>query len=140
MAEWPHSAGARDLLAAHVNVSGWTIEIGSLPDSPNKLISINDTGGLEPNPKWLLDYPTLQIMVRGEMNGYLDTFREAKAVKDLLLGVASQDINGDRWVSVLMNGDLAYLGLDDSSRSLFSMNFSLIIEPQSVLNSNRFAL
>ena len=140
MAEWPISVGARDLLTTHVGTSGWTIEIGAMPDTPNNLISINDTGGSVPNPKWLLDYPSLQIMVRGEINGYLNTFREAKAVKDLLLGVTSQDLNGDRWVSVLMSGDMAFIGRDESERPLWSMNFSLIIEPQSVANSNRFAL
>lgn len=140
MAEFPISVGARDLLTAHVGVSGWQIEIGAQPDSPNKLISISDTGGAVPNPKWLLDYPSMQVQVRGEINGYLDTYREAKAVKDLLLGVDSQDINGDRWVSVLMSGDMAFIGRDESERPLWSMNFSLIIEPQSVPNSNRFAL
>jgi len=140
MAEYPPSVGAKSLLTTHVVTSGWTIEIGALPDSPNKLITINDTGGTIPNPKWLLDYPSVQIMVRGEINGYLATFREAKAVKDLLLGVTSQNLNGDRWVSVLMNGDMAFIGRDESERPLFSMNFSLIIEPQSVTNSNRLAL
>lgn len=140
MAEFPMSVGARDLLAAHAAGSGWQIEIGALPDNPNKIININDTGGLASNPKWLLDFPTLQVLVRGEANGYLDTWREIKAVKDLLLGVDSQDINLDRWVSVTQNGDIMALGRDDSDRPLFSVNFALIIEPQSVANSNRLAL
>lgn len=134
------SVGARDLLTPHVGTSGWAIEIGAMPDTPNKLIGVYDTGGVDPNPKWLLDFPTLNIIVRGEINGYLDTYREAKAVKDILLGVDSQDLNGDRWVSVLMNGDMGFIGRDEAERPTFSMNFSLIIEPQSVANSNRLAL
>ena len=101
---------------------------------------ISDTGGVEPNPKWLLDFPSCQIMVRGNSSGYLDTFREAKAVKDILLGVDSQDINLDRLVSVTMNGDLGFIGRDEDMRPLFSMNFALIVEPQVVGNSNRSAL
>ena len=101
---------------------------------------ISDTGGIDPNPKFLLDFPTCQIMVRGETSGYLDTFREAKAIKDLLLGVDSQDINMDRLVSVTINGDLGFIGRDEKMRPLFSMNYALIVEPQVVGNSNRLAL
>lgn len=140
MTEWPASKGAKDLLTAHVGVSGWAIEIGAMPDKPDKVISINDTGGRDPNPKWMLDFPNLQALIRGEVNGYLDTFREGKAVKDLLLGITSLDLNGDRWVSVVLNGDLGFIGRDDSMRPIFSVNFALIIEPQVVANSNRFAL
>ncbi len=140
MAEFPMSVGARDLIAAHVVISGWKTEIGAMPDKPNKLININDTGGLTPNPKWLLDYPNIQVLVRGETNGYLGTFREAKAVKDILLGAPSQDLNSDRWVSITQNGDLMFIGRDESDRPVFSINFALIIEPQSVANSNRLAL
>jgi len=140
MSEYPASVGAKTLVEPHALISGWQIEIGVMPDQPDKVISISDTGGLEPNPKWLIDYPTLQVMVRGNVSGYLDTFIEAKAVKDLLLGVTSQDISGDRWVSITQNGDLGFIGRDEDQRPLFSVNFALIIEPQVVANSNRLPL
>ena len=140
MAEFPASVGAKTLLTAHVATSGWQIEISVMPDSPNKVIMLNDSGGLAPNPKWLLDFPSLQAVVRGDANDYLDAFREAKAVKDILLGAPSQDLLSDRWVSVTMSGDLGFIGRDENERPLFSMNFALIIEPQSVANSNRLAL
>ncbi len=140
MAEYPPSVGAKTLLAAHVAVSGWTIEVGSMPKTPNKIIVLTDTMGRAPNPKWLIDYPALQAMIRGDVGDYLATYREAKAVKDLLLGVTSQDISGDRWVSITQNGDLGFIGRDENARPLFSVNFALIIEPQVVANSNRLAL
>ncbi len=140
MAEWPASEHLKDLIASHAVSSGWQVDIGIMPDSPDKATMISDTGGTDPNPKWLLDFPTCQIMVRGEVSGYLDTFREAKALKDLLLGVDSQDINSDRLVSVTMNGDLGFIGRDETMRPLFVMNLALITEPQVVGNSNRLAL
>ncbi len=140
MAEWPASEHLKDLIAAHVAVSLWQVDIGIMPDEPDRAIMISDTGGIDPNPKFLLDFPTCQIMVRGETSGYLDTFREAKAIKDLLLGVDSQDINMDRLVSVTINGDLGFIGRDEKMRPLFSMNYALIVEPQVVGNSNRLAL
>ena len=103
---------------------------------------ISDTvSPVEPNPKWLLDYPTAQIMTRGEESGYLDTFREAKAVKDLLLGITPYTtVDGDRVVSITINGDLGFIGRDENMRPMFTTNFAMIIEPQVVGNSNRLAL
>jgi len=140
MAEYPPSVGAKSLLAAHVAISGWQIEVGAMPDKPDNVITIYDTGGQAPNPKWLLDFPTLQVMVRGAVGTYLATFIEAKAVKDILLGTPSQNLNSDRWVSITQNGDLGFLGRDEDERPLFSVNFALIIEPQTVTNSHRLAL
>ncbi len=140
MVEFAASEHLKDLLATHVGVSGWAVEVGTMPSTPDRVIMISDTGGETPNPKWLLDFPSCQAMVRGNASGYIDTFREAKAVKDILLGVDSQDINDDRLVAVNMQGDLGFIGRDEDMRPMFSMNFALIIEPQVVSNSNRQAL
>ena len=43
MAESPPSVGAKSLIAAHVVISGWQIEIGATPDEPDKCITIYDT-------------------------------------------------------------------------------------------------
>lgn len=141
MAEFPPSEILKDLLTAHVGVSGWGLEVGAMPSKPDESIQISDTVGLEPNPKFLLDFPTAQIMIRGKPNGYLNTYREAKAVKDLLLGVDSFTTgDGDRLVSITLNGDLGFIGRDSDMRPMFTINFALIIEPQVVANSNRIAL
>ncbi len=141
MAENPPSVGIKDLLTTHVGTSGWQLEVGTFPDTPDRVIMISDTGGFEPNPKWLLDFPTVQVQVRGKANGYLDTFREAKAVKDLLLGITSfTSADNDRWVAINQNGDMAFIGRDDGMRPLFTINFAIILEPQVVGNSNRLAL
>ncbi len=141
MAEFPPSVGIKDLLTTHVGTSGWQLEVSIMPDEPDKVIMISDTGGLPANPKWLLDFPTVQCMIRGNANGYLDAWREAKAVKDLILGIDSfTTVDGDRWVSLTQNGDLAFIGRDESMRPMFSINFAIILEPQVVGNSNRLAL
>ncbi|MEE8599294.1 MAG: minor capsid protein [Dehalococcoidales bacterium] len=138
----PPSKKLKDLLATHVCTSGWQIEIGAMPAEPHRVIMITDTQSPnEPNPKYLLDFPTCQVMVRGEASGYLATYAEANAVKDLLLGVDSfTTTDGDRLTSITQNGDLGSIGRDENMHPLFSMNFALIVEPQVVGNSNRLAL
>ncbi len=139
--EFPASVGIKDLLATHVGTSGWAIEIGQFPDSPDRVIMLMDTGGFDPNPKWLLDFPTVQALVRGKVGGYLDTFREAKAIKDILLGIdAFTTGDGDRWDGITQNGDLAGAGRDEHMRPLFSVNFAVILEPQVPAQGNRLAL
>ena len=54
------SEGIKVLLTTHVGVSGWGIEIGAMPDNPDRIILVSDTGGFDPNPKWLLDFPAVQ--------------------------------------------------------------------------------
>lgn len=141
MAEVPPSDVLRELLIPHAGVSGWQLEVSTMPDTPDTVIMISDTVGLEPNPKWLLDFPSCQVMVRGEVSDYLDTYREAKAVKDILLGVTPFTTgDGDRIVAINMQGDLGFIGRDENMRPMFVINFALIIEPQVVANSNRLAL
>lgn len=137
--------GAKDLLvAAGVGVfaaaSGWGIYVSKEPSTPSTTITLFNTSGRPPNPKWLLDYPSLNIRIRGAKGGYVNAEDKAKEVKDVLLGLDSQDINGDRWVSVTMPGDLAFIGYDENERPMFSLNFRLIIEPAASALTNRRAL
>jgi len=138
-----NAVGAKDLLvAAGVGVfaatSGWGIFIGKEPTAPHTIITAYNSGGTNPNPKFLLDFPSLQVRVRGAPNGYVAAEAKAKDVKNALLGLVSQDLNGDRWVSVTMAGDITPLGNDQQNRPMFSLNFNLIIEPAT--GTNRIAL
>lgn len=139
------AVSVKDLLVAggagtFAATSGWSIHVGKLPATPNTAISVMQTGGLAPNPKWLLDYPSIQVMVRGAANGYVAARAKAQKVKDILLGIASQDLNGDRLVQINQIGDIASIGFDDSNRPLFTLNFRLIVEPATSIDSNRIAL
>ncbi len=126
------------LVTAGVGTKGGTLFVGRLPTTPDAAIAAVITGGTPPNPKWLLDFPSVQVLTRGAKGGYQAAYTKAQAVKDALLGLPSQDVNGDRFVSVLLLGDLASLGFDESNRIIFSLNFSLIIEPAT--GTNRTAL
>lgn len=135
----------RDLLVAagigtFEAASGWGIWIGKEPKQPDQAVVIARTGGLPPDPKWLLDYPTYQIRVRGAKGNYAQALSKAEDIKDVLLGIDSQDINGDRLVSVTMTSDIGFIGYDENDRPHFSLNFRLITEPAPSALSNREAL
>lgn len=117
--------------------SSWSVHIGHLPKSPHEVVALSDTGGLTPNPKWLLDYPSVQALVRGAPNSYTTTRTKAIRIKDELLGILSLNVNGNRLVSVTMAGDVAYIGNDQQERPMFSLNFRLIVQPLASADTNR---
>jgi hypothetical protein len=122
--------------------SGWTRYIGNLPGSPDKVAAFMDSGGLNPWPHVLLDFPSVQVVVRGPKDSYGDAYAKARQIRDALLGLPSQDIVSEaathRLVSVTMAGDIASIGNDTVDRPLLSINFRTIWEPPS--GANREAL
>lgn len=128
------SDGVKDLLvAAGVGIfsaiTGWGIYISKEPTTPDTVITIYDTGGRPSNPKWLLDYPNVQVRVRGSKGGYQAAYIKMKAVKDALLGLPSQTVGGDQWVAVNEIGGIILLHYDENDRPILVSNYELIIEP-----------
>jgi len=121
-------------------VDTWGLFIGKQPDDNSGIfdrsITLYDTGGASPLPHLALDYPHVMINVRGKPEQYTATREKAVALKNILLGLPSRDINGDRIVSVTLNGDINFVGYDDRNRPEFTLNFRLIVEPDAT-GSNR---
>jgi hypothetical protein len=105
----------------------WVIVISRLRDSPNKMICIYDTPGFAPEPGLDINYPSVQILVRGQPDGYIDGMRKAINIKDVLLGRPTELRGGDLWASFTMSSDIIPLGYDEKERPEFALNFNLII-------------
>lgn len=135
------SKGICDLLTAEGFVFGgstdWAMFIGQTVAEPDRCISVTDSGGRAPDPKWLLDYPSVQIIVRGGPNDYEAAMNKVKQIKSILLGASSQVVNGDQWNHINLAGEPSLLGYDQNKRPEFVMNFNLIIEPAPSAFDNR---
>lgn len=113
----------------------WSLNVAKRPNKPDRTITCYDSGGRSPNPQWLVDYPRVQVIVRGGPNDYEALTGGSGAdgkvddVVNALLGIDSQTINGDIWVSIAMAGDRNFIGFDENDRPMFSLNFDLIINP-----------
>ncbi len=140
------SEGVKDILVANAvgvwqAVGTWQIYISREPiDAVDTALTIFDTGGEPPNPKWLLDYPSVMVRIRGAIGGYKEAWNKAKDVKDAMVGNSPQTINGDKWDHINIAGDINHLGYDESERPLFTINFRLIVEPQSSALTSRASL
>lgn len=127
--------GVKDMLVAaglgsFAATSGWNISVGKFPTAPDTSIVCNEVGGLSPYPHLRLNFPSVQVMVRGSANGYVAASEKIREAVDALLGAPGQTVNGDEWQGIRQMGDVAFIGYDESNRPLFTSNFSIIVEPK----------
>jgi len=109
--------------------TGWGIHVSREPDNLDTVITLFDTGGINPNPAWLLNFPSVQVLVRGNENQYQAMYAKAKQVVDALLGFPAQDFADQRLVSVRQEGGINFIGYDEKRRPRLSINWTLITEP-----------
>ena len=114
--------------------SGWGIYVSKMPSSPDQTITIFDRGGADPNPRFLLDNSSVQIIVRGSVNDYVATYVKSQEIKDHLLGLGDVTLNGTRYVGFWQQGDIIHVGYDDNDRPLFSLNWRIVREPSTPTN------
>ena len=105
--------------------------LGDMPDTPDDLIALYNTGGLDPQhalgaqpPSW--ENPTFQIRLRD--TSYADVIARAEAIKDLLDGKTNQTINSNYYMSIFMLGDINSLGRDSRNRIEVTMNFAVQVQ------------
>jgi hypothetical protein len=104
----------------------------------DKTITIYNYGGADPVPNWRLDYPSVQIRVRGDINGYDSAEQRVQSIKNLLIGAASQTVNSNKYVGFWMKGDIIFLKFDEKNRPIFVTNWRVAVQPG--ISDNRQAL
>ena len=132
------------LVAAGVGVFGTTadfsIHVGAFPVSPEACILINAVGGLPPHPRLSLNYPSVQIVVRGKASGYVAASAKIQQCVAVLLGMATQTLSGDIYRACNLMGDVFTLGQDDNARPLLGANLRYIVEPALVAGGHRVSI
>lgn len=122
--------------------TAWVMKIGRLMEiaGHDQMVALYDTGGFNPNTKWLLDFVTVQAIIRSAPDAYGAGYAKAQQVKDALLGLEPQAVGSDWWAGVTMLSDIAFLKHDDKNRALFSINFRILQEKAPNILTHRRAL
>lgn len=109
--------------------TGWGIFVHMEPTRPDTSITIYDTGSFDPpNPKFLLDHPTIQIRTRAGTHDYPACYQKQLDVRAALLGFPSQQVD-DVWVvGIWQVTDVIHLG-ESEGRPILVSNWRAIIEP-----------
>ena len=91
-------------------------------------VTVFDTGAdQDANPKFLIDYPTIQIRVRGV--SYSTVYDLAYDIREKLLGRPSETLNGFRYDGIWVNGDIISLGKDENKRIMLVCNYRIMRDP-----------
>lgn len=123
---------------------GWRLFRDTEPDSPDTTVTVYNTVGSRPNPKFLLDFPAVQIRVRGSAVGQDLAYDEIYAVKQKLLGIQARDLTygaeTHRVDSITMAVDINFLGRDTNDRPRYTLTLNMIVEPGATAADHRTAL
>ncbi len=134
----PSSDIATFLAAQGAGTIGTDIFVGMEPSEPDATITVYDTGGIAPNPKFLRDEPQVQVRIRGAVNDYQNAWIKAQETKDILLGAQPQILNGTDYVLFVQIGEMIALGRDENNRPLIVSNWQLVREMASGGNREAF--
>ena len=118
----------------------WSVFLFQEPETPDAVITVYNAGGEARDPKWGLDFPSIQVRVRGKPGDYTTAYTKISDVVTALLGRDPETVQGDEIQAFNMLGDIIQLGFDQSNRPLLVVNFRLIIEPTLPGGSHRTAI
>lgn len=107
----------------------WKILIGRLVDAPDKQVVIMNSGGLAGESNIAIDYPRIQIIVRGPKGsgGQEEAWSRLDMIKQVLVGIPSAPALMPTLTSCVPVGEITYAGYDDSGRPLYTQNLQLIV-------------
>ena len=113
--------------------TGWVATVGGF-STTGKEISFLDSGGRSSEVKVAIDYPNVQVMIRGTKaaGGYSEAYQKAKEVHAALVGIETPNASWTYLTSCVARGDIIWLGRDDEARPRFSLNLQLITQPENI--------
>lgn len=119
-------------LAIYLSLNGigtfpGTISVHAEPADPPNVVTLYDTGGLEPDTDQMdLMQPTFQVRVRNldPALGYVMQER----IRDLLMLPGRLVTADSAFVMITPSSDIASLGRDDNNRFLTTLNYRAIRE------------
>ena len=119
------SEDVKDILATYDSSSviynfGTTLFVAHEPSSPDRCITILDTGGFSPDVVATYERPTIQIRSRDLPNQFIRAYNTIKGVVDLLHGNRFT-INSTIY-TFFQQGDILDLGRDENNRVLLTAN------------------
>lgn len=120
--------------------TGWVFKLGQLPPTGDRCIALIDQGGPPSFPHLLVDYRGLQVLVRGAVGDYQNSYVMANKVRDCILGMPGHPPEFTELDGVTERSTIVPLGYDDSNRHVWSNNFQLLVEPASNSLTHRESL
>lgn len=103
--------------------------VSEMPSTPDACTSIIDYGGFDDVPGldtgdgFVYERPTLQVRVRGAKGSFVQADGLARRIKQALHGRRNVTVGLSRYISILAQGNVSFVGYDESRRPLFVVSF-----------------
>ena len=118
-------------IASSSGVDGWLLVLSHMPDSTamqDKVVALTETAGWPPMGRVELDYPGLQVRVRGESlrNGssaYTEGRAKIEEVKQELHGLTPGTYSGRYYAGIWAEQEPFFLEIDSEHRPHWVCNF-----------------
>jgi hypothetical protein len=104
----------------------WPIYEGQFPETTQQCLMVKDTGGRPPEVKVAIDYPSVQILVRGGQEDYMAVREKAQDVFVALHAIDSSPTPYPELTSCLGLAPV-FLGYDANKRPVWAVNFNCIV-------------
>lgn len=117
---------AEELEDEEVGTVGTNIFCGRMPDDPDICIGVFQYGG-QPIDEVTedMEFPGLQVVIRGAKNGFDAGMTMAEAVRAALHGITDTTLTTTYYYRISANQSPEQMGLDANDRPLFVINFSV---------------
>jgi len=108
--------------------AAWALFKGYEPSTPDKCISLFETGGdpNEQNVNTPIDRPTFQLRVRADDYGYSTGRAKIAAARTALELIGNSTLSSRRYIHVVAMSEPVSLGLDENQRPRWVQNYRAI--------------
>lgn len=116
-----------DGVGSAIPADDWGIHIGVMPETPDRVIYLSDSGGMDPIPLMdtsVIHHPSCHVLVRGL--DYLNSYSKCEEIVDsVILFGGNSSMGGAMYWNIIQQGDIGFLTQDDSARKRFiwTLNF-----------------
>lgn len=114
------------VLGPGLTTDPWPIFEGQFSETRDQCIMVRDVGGRPPEVKVAIDYPAVQVNVRGDEEGYMAAREKAQEIFVALHAIDSSPTPYPELTSCL-GLQPVFLGYDASKRPVWAVNFNCIV-------------
>lgn len=120
--------------AGTTSTSTWGIFIGKEPAGNYRTITLYNTVGLDPEPLLNINYPSIQVRVRGIVNDYAAGWTKIADISKLLISHAVYSGTTATYTGFWQQGSDMFLMYDENSQPIFISSWRLAAQPTSLGN------
>ena len=116
----------RDYLINDAGVS-LNIFVSKEPDTPIECVTLYNYSDSDPDPKFRIDYPSIQV--RSRATTYETAYNNALTIFNKLVGIGQFTKNTTKYTGIFAKTSIFDIGIIENDNFVCGFNLRLIVEP-----------